>query len=130
MANLNKTVVIQLADAGVCDIVTDFDVRNEHYSTGCPTCGSADFDRAIAKAKVISTLGEVDVVFLDEQYFDIDEKMKQLMPTQADLMRLLLNADTLQMLKSKTLQEFTWWLRTELYNIYDVKENERWGASK
>lgn len=122
LANLNKTVVIQLADAGVYDIVTEFDVRNEHFSSSCPTCGSFDFDMRIATASIISTDGVEEVTFVYEQDRNSDSVYEEMLPTQADLMRLLLNADTLEMLKSKTLQEFTSWLEYELLGIYAQNE--------
>lgn len=121
-SNLNKTVVIQLADAGVYDIVTDFDVRNEHWSSGCPTCGSADFDMRIATANIISTEGITKVTFVHENDWHSGSSFADSMPTQADLMRALLNTDTLEMLKGKTLEDFAEWLEYELLGIYQKKE--------
>ena len=122
MANLNKTVVIQLADAGVYDIVTEFDVRNEHFSSGCPTCGSFDFDMRIATASIVSTEGVKEVTFVYEQDRYSNKVYEETLPTQADLMRLLLNSETLEMLKGKTLEEFTSWLEDELLGIYEQNE--------
>lgn len=123
-SNLNKTVVIQLADAGVYDIVTEFDVRNEHWSSGCPTCGSADFDMRIATASILSTEGITTVTFVHEQDWHSSSEFVETLPTQADLMRSLLNTDTLEMLKGKTLADFAIWLEWELRGIYQRKEAE------
>lgn len=128
MANINSSVVIQLADAGVYDIITEFDVEHEHWSSGCPTCGSMDFDAAIATARVISTAGETEVRFLNETYFSDSDLMQKFMPTQADLMHLLLNKDTLEMLKTMPLQEFAEWLETSLYAVYDRNEDAYWDS--
>lgn len=130
MANLNKTVVIQLADAGVYDIVTEFDVRNEHWSSGCPTCGSADFEMNVATASIVSTEGVTEVTFVHEQSGCSEAAFKQMLPTQADLMKLLLNSETLEMLKGKTLEDFASWLEYELDDVYREKDLAYWEALK
>ena len=43
MANLNNTVVIQLKDAGIYDIITSFDEEHIHEEAGCYTCRFTPF---------------------------------------------------------------------------------------
>ena len=57
MANLNNTVVIQLKDAGIYDIITSFDEEHIHEEPGCYTCGSYDYDIIIGYVNIVSTEG-------------------------------------------------------------------------
>ncbi|MFB8632318.1 hypothetical protein ACFC7B_04030 [Enterococcus gallinarum] len=122
MANLNKTVVIQLLDAGIYDIVTDFDIKNEHYGTGCPTCGSWDFEVMIADAAVITDKGDFKVKFFEETIGSSTEA-QETMPSQADLMKLLLDKQRLAEISTMKLEEFLDWLETQLRNIAEEKND-------
>lgn len=134
MANINKSVVIQLADCGIIDIVTEFDEQYISEYTGCPTCGYDEYYENIQTAKVITT-GETRVVtFFQENYWtsvveSVAEEggnFKLFLVTEADLIQLLLNKDTLEMLKDKTLEQFCEWLKDEL----EVVATQRWAKER
>ena len=130
MANINKSVVIQLADCGIIDIVTEFDekfVEDEGY---CPTCGPLDYYEQIQWANVISTEGAQRLEFFeDTTWHPIEEdsvNYERLLVTEADLIQLLLNKDALEMLKYKTLEQFCDWLKDEL----EVVATQRWAKGR
>lgn len=118
MANINKSVVIQLADCGIIDIVTEFDEEFVEDTSYCPTCGPMDFYSQLQWANVISTEGTQRIEFFEHRTgypFEDTYDYKPFLVTEADLIQLLLNKDTLEMLKEKTLEQFCAWLTAELY---------------
>ena len=134
MANINKSVVIQLADCGIIDIVTEFDEQYISEYTGCPTCGYDEYYTQIQTARVITT-GETRVVtfFQENCWTSIVESVaedggnfKLLLVTEADLIQLLLNKETLELLKEKTLDHFCEWLQNEL----EVVATHRWAKER
>ena len=134
MANINKSGVIQLADCGIIDIVTEFDEQYISAYTGCPTCGYDEYYTQIQTARVITT-GETRVVtFFQENYWtsvveEVTEdggNFKLLLVTEADLIQLLLNKETLETLKEKTLDQFCEWLQNEL----EVVATHRWAKER
>lgn len=129
MANINKSVVIQLADCGIIDIVTEFDEEFVEDDGYCPTCGPMDYFEQIQWANVISTKGTQRIEFFEHTTgYPIEDTYegKQLLVTEADLIRLLLNKDTLEMLKGKTLEQFCDWLKDEL----EVVATHRWAKER
>ena len=130
MANINKSVVIQLADCGIIDIVTEFDEEYTNEYTGCPTCGYDEYYTQIQTAKVITT-GETKVVefFAENCWTSVvstaaeeGDNFEQYLVNEADLIKLLLNKETLEVLKEKTLEQFCKWLQLEMGNV----AQERW----
>lgn len=130
MANINKSVVIQLADCGIIDIVTEFDEQYVFDESGCPTCGPDEYYEQIQWANVISTDGAQRVEFFeDTTWYPIEKdsvNYERLLVTEADLIQLLLNKDTLEMLKDKTLEQFCDWLKDEL----EVVATQRWAKGR
>lgn len=123
MANINRTPVITLLDAEVYDVITSFDVEHEYWAVSCPTCGSTEYDTCISYATVISDKGENRVDFNTVSYYDIVAEMpEQMRPTQADLMRLLLSKERLQLISCMTLEQFLAWLEDKLGDIADGYE--------
>ena len=117
MANINKSVVIQLADCGIIDIVTEFDEKFVEDVGYCPTCGPDDYYEKIQWANVITTSGGQRVEFFkDRDWLSVEElsSCKELLVTEADLIRLFLDKKTLEMLSKKTLEQFCKWLKQEL----------------
>lgn len=128
MANINRSAVIQLADYGIIDIVTEFDeefVKDDGY---CPTCGPMDYYEQIQWANVISTKGTQRIKFFKHTTgYPIEDTYggEQLIVTEADLIQLLLNKDTLELLKEKTLEQFCDWLKDELEGVATHRWYER-----
>ena len=109
MANLNKTVVIQLKDAGIYDITTSFDEEHIHEESGCYTCGSYDYDIIIGYVNIVSTDGVKKIDF-----FEYDEYNLGYYITQADLDKLLLDDIVLNDLKEVSLEDFYVWINVNL----------------
>lgn len=124
MANINKSVVIQLADCGIIDIVTEFDEQYVFDDSGCPTCGPDEYYEKIQSATVITTEETSKIVFWENGTYEsyTEEELKNLAITESDLIRLLLDTSTLKMLEGFTLKEFCAWLTAELY----AAANHRW----
>lgn len=127
MANINKSVVIQLADCGIIDIVTEFDEQYVFDDSGCPTCGPDEYYEKIQSATVITTEETSKIVFWENSTYESyeEEELKNLTITESDLIRLLLDTTTLKMLEGFTLKEFCDWLATELYVAADNRWYER-----
>lgn len=128
MANINRSVVFQLADCGIIDIVTGFDEEFVEDDDYCPTCGPMDYYEQIQWANVISTKGTQRIEFFEHTTWRPIEDTyvcKQLLVTEADLIQLLLNKDTLEMLKGKTLEQFCEWLKAELDSVATQRWYER-----
>lgn len=127
MANINKSVVIQLADCGIIDIVTEFDEQYIFDDSGCPTCGPDEYYEKIQSATVITTEETRKIVFWENSTYETyyEEELKNLTITESDLIRLLLDTSTLKMLEGFTLKEFCDWLATELYVAADHRWYER-----
>ena len=119
MANLNKTVVIQLKDAGIYDIITSFDEEHIHGRYGCYTCGSYDYDIIIGYANIVSTEGVKRIDF-----FEYDEYNFGYYITQADLNKLLLDDIVLNDLKDVCLEDFYVWIKDNLESVQYNKEGE------
>ena len=127
MANINKSVVIQLADCGIIDIVTEFDEQYVFEDSGCPTCGYDEYYTQIQTAKVITTGETRKIIFWENGAYEsyTEEELKNLSITESDLIRLLLDTTTLKMLEGYTLKEFCDWLTAELYAAADRRWYER-----
>ena len=119
MANLNKTVVIQLKDAGIYDIITSFDEEHIHEGCGCYTCGSYDYDIIIGYADIVSTEGVKRIDF-----FEYDEYNLGYYITQADLNKLLLDDIVINDLKEVCLEDFYVWIKDNLESVQYTKEKE------
>ena len=119
MANLNKTVVIQLKDAGIYDIITSFDEEHIHEGCGCYTCWSYDYDIIIGYANIVSTDGVKRIDF-----FEYDEYNLGYYITQADLNKLLLDDIVLNDLKEVSLEDFYVWIKDNLETAQYIKEKE------
>lgn len=132
MANINKSVVIQLADCGIIDIVTEFDEQYTYGGSDCPSCGPDEYyvrtQSAIQSATIFTTVGTRKIVFWeksDYESYTTDGEVKNLSITESDLIRLLLDTTTLKMLEGYTLKEFCRWLTAELYAAADRRWYER-----
>ena len=119
MANLNNTVVIQLKDAGIYDIITSFDEEHIHEEAGCYTCGSYDYDMIIGYVNIISTEGLKKIDF-----FEYDGRNLLYYITQADLNKLLLDDIVLNDLKEVSLEDFYVWIKDNLESAQYIKEKE------
>ena len=106
MANLNNTVVIQLKDAGIYDIITSFDEEHIHEESGCYTCGSYDYDIIIGYVNIVSTEGVKKIDF-----FEYDEYNLGYYITQADL-------------KEVSFEDFCVWIKDNLESTQYIKEKE------
>ena len=119
MANLNKTVVIQLKDAGIYDIITSFDEEHIHERCRYDTCGSYDYDTIIGYVNIVSTEGVKKIDF-----FEYDEYNLGYYITQADLNKLLLDDIVLNDLKEVSLEDFYVWIKDNLESAQYIKEKE------
>ena len=119
MANLNKTVVIQLKDAGIYDITTSFYEEHIHEESGCYTCGSYDYDIIIGYVNIVSTDGVKKIDF-----FEYDEYNLGYYITQADLNKLLLDDIVLNDLKEVSFEDFCVWIKDNLESTQYIKEKE------
>ena len=119
MANLNKTVVIQLKDAGIYDIITSFDEKHIHEESGCYTCGIYDYDTITGYVNIVSTDGMKKIDF-----FEYDEYNLEYYITQADLNKLLLDDIVLNDLKEVSLEDFYVWIKDSLESAQYIKEKE------
>ena len=119
MANLNKTVVIQLKDAGIYDIITSFDEKHIHEESGCYTCGIYDYDTIIGYVNIVSTDGLKKIDF-----FEYDEYNLGYYIAQADLNKLLLDDIVLSDLKEVSLEDFYVWIKDNLESAQYIKEKE------
>ena len=119
MANLNKTVVIQLKDAGIYDIITSFDEEHIHEKYGCYTCGSYDYDIIIGYVNIVSTEGMKKIDFFEYDGYNLGYYI-----TQADLNKLLLDDIVLNDLKEVNLEDFYVWIKDNLESAQYIKENE------
>ena len=119
MANLNKTVVIQLKDAGIYDIITSFDEEHIHGRYGCYTCGSYDYDIIIGYANIVSTEGVKRIDFFEYDGYNLWYYI-----TQADLNKLLLDDIVLNDLKDVCLEDFYVWIKDNLESAQYNKERE------
>ena len=119
MANLNKTVVIQLKDAGIYDIITSFDEEHIHGRYGCYTCGSYDYDIIIGYANIVSTDGVKRIDFFEYDGYNLEYYI-----TQADLNKLLLDDIVLNDLKEVSLEDFYVWIKDNLESAQYIKEKE------
>ena len=117
MANLNKTVVIQLKDAGIYDVITSFDEEHIHEEAGCYACGSYDYDMIIGYVNIVSTDGVKKIDF-----FEYDEYNLGYYITQADLNKLLLDDIVLNDLKDVCLEDFYVWIKDNLESAQYNKE--------
>ena len=119
MANLNKTVVIQLKDAGIYDIITSFDEKHIHEESGCYTCGVYGYDTIIGYVNIVSTDGLKKIDF-----FEYDEYNLGYYIAQADLNKLLLDDIVLSDLKEVSLEDFYVWIKDNLESAQYIKEKE------
>ena len=119
MANLNKTVVIQLKDAGIYDIITSFDEEHIHEEAGCYTCGSYDYDIIIGYVNIVSTEGVKKIDFFEYDGYNLLYYI-----TQADLNKLLLDDIVLNDLKEVSLEDFYVWIKDNLESAQYIKEKE------
>ena len=119
MANLNKTVVIQLKDAGIYDIITSFDEKHIHEESGCYTCGIYDYDTIIGYVNIVSTDGLKKIDF-----FEYDEYNLGYYIAQADLNKLLLDDIVLSDLKEVSLEDFYVWIKDNIESVQYIKEKE------
>ena len=119
MANLNKTVVIQLKDAGIYDIITSFDEEHIHEEAGCYTCGSYDYDIIIGYVNIVSTEGIKKIDFFEYDGYNLEYYI-----TQADLNKLLLDDIVLNDLKEVSLEDFYVWIKDNLETAQYIKEKE------
>ena len=119
MANLNKTVVIQLKDAGIYDIITSFDEEHIHGRYGCYTCGSYDYDIIIGYANIVSTEGVKRIDFFEYDGYNLGYYI-----TQADLNKLLLDDIVLNDLKDVCLEDFYVLIKDNLESAQYNKERE------
>lgn len=119
MANLNKTVVIQLKDAGIYDIITSFDEEHIHEEAGCYTCGSYDYDIIIGYVNIVSTEGIKKIDFFEYNGYNLEYYI-----TQADLNKLLLDDIVLNDLKEVSLEDFYVWIKDNLESAQYIKEKE------
>ena len=118
MAKLNKSIVIQLKDVGIYDIITSFDTRHEHWSSGCPTCGSDDFDVMISELEIRHTSGtDTYNLFEERAWMDLDddeveEFKEEYVPTEAKLIQTVVN--NTDKFPEMELKDFIEWLKEEL----------------
>ena len=119
MANLNKTVVIQLKDAGIYDIITSFDEEHIHEESGYYTCGSYDYDIIIGYVNIVSTDGVKKIDFFEYNGYNLLYYI-----TQADLNKLLLDDIVLNDLKEVNLEDFYVWIKDNLESAQYIKERE------
>ena len=119
MANLNNTVVIQLKDAGIYDIITSFDEEHIHEEAGCYTCGSYDYDTIIGYVNIVSTEGIKKIDFFEYDGYNLEYYI-----TQADLNKLLLDDIVLNDLKEVSLEDFYVWIKDNLESAQYIKEKE------
>ena len=119
MANLNNTVVIQLKDAGIYDIITSFDEEHIHEEAGCYTCGSYDYDTIIGYVNIVSTEGIKKIDFFEYDGYNLEYYI-----TQADLNKLLLDDIVLNDLKEVSLEDFYVWIKDKLETAQYIKEKE------
>ena len=119
MANLNNTVVIQLKDAGIYDIITSFDEEHIHERCRYDTCGSYDYDIIIGYANIVSTDGVKRIDFFEYDGYNLEYYI-----TQADLNKLLLDDIVLNDLKEVSLEDFYVWIKDNLESAQYVKEKE------
>ena len=116
MANLNKTVVIQLKDAGIYDIITSFDEEHIHEEAGCY---SYDYDTIIGYVIIVSTEGVKKIDFFEYDGYNLVYYI-----TQADLNKLLLDDIILNDLKEVSLEDFYVWIKDNLESTQYIKEKE------
>ena len=119
MANLNNTVIIQLKDAGIYDIITSFDEEHIHEKYGCYTCGSYDYDIIIGYVNIVSTEGVKKIDFFEYDGYNLLYYI-----TQADLNKLLLDDIVLNDLKEVSLEDFYVWIKDNLETAKYIKEKE------
>ena len=119
MANLNNTVVIQLKDAGIYDIITSFDEEHIHEESGCYTCRSYDYDTIIGYVNIVSTEGVKKIDFFEYNEYNLGYYI-----TQADLNKLLLDDIVLNDLKEVSLEDFYVWIKDNLESAQYIKEKE------
>ena len=124
MANLNKTVVIQLKDAGIYDIITSFDEKHIHEESGCYTCGVYGYDTIIGYVNIVSTDGVKKIDF-----FEYDGHNLLYYITQADLNKLLLDDIVLNDLKEVSLEDFYVWIKDKLETAQYIKEKESYESN-
>lgn len=128
MANLNKAVLIQLKDIDIVDISTELVEEHDRWSSGCPTCGSFDFERSLHKANIILSDGRVEsrLFHEDSEFYESDER-EALQVSEADLMKLFLDHDRLQQMSEMTLEQFLSHVKQELSEVVKVKQLAFWG---
>ena len=119
MANLNKTVVIQLKDTGIYDIITSFDEEHIHERCRYDTCGSYDYDIIIGYVNIVSTEGVKRIDFFEYDGYNLGYYI-----TQADLNKLLLDDIVLNDLKDVCLEDFYVWIKDNLESAQYIKEKE------
>ena len=119
MANLNKTVVIKLKDAGIYDVITSFDEEHIHERCRYDTCGSYDYDTIIGYVNIVSTEGIKKIDFFEYDGYNLEYYI-----TQADLNKLLLDDIILNDLKEVSLEDFYVWIKDSLESAQYIKEKE------